>query len=54
MSDNAGVQTGKILLRIALFILGLIPGLIKLIIKGIKAIIKMFKKKENVLDSSGQ
>jgi hypothetical protein len=45
---NSGVQLLKFLVKIAIFILKLIPGLIKLIIKGIKAIINMFRKKKSV------
>lgn len=45
---NSGVQLLKFLVKIAIFILKLIPGLIKLIIKGIQAIIKMFRKKKSV------
>ena len=45
---NSGVQLLKFLVKIAIFILKLIPGLIKLIIKGIQAIIRMFRKKKSV------
>ena len=45
---NSGVQLLKFFVKIAIFILKLIPGLIKLIIKGIQAIIRMFRKKKSV------
>ena len=48
---NAGAQLLKILVRIAIFIVKLIPWFIMLIIKGIKAIINMFRKKESVPDA---
>ncbi|MDO9577974.1 MAG: hypothetical protein Q7J16_08820 [Candidatus Cloacimonadales bacterium] len=50
MSDNAGADLLKILVKIMIWILKLLPGLIKLIIKGIVAIIKMFKKKGNAAE----
>lgn len=48
MSDgNVGAQLLKFLVKIALFIIKLIPGFIRLIIKGVKAIISMFQDKKS-------
>lgn len=48
MSDgNVGAQLLKFLVKIALFIIKLIPGFIRLIIKGVKAIISMFQNKKS-------
>ncbi|MDA3861266.1 MAG: hypothetical protein PF445_08560 [Melioribacteraceae bacterium] len=48
MSDgNSGAQLLKILVRIVLFIVGLIPGLIRLIIRGVKSIIAMFQNNKS-------
>jgi hypothetical protein len=48
MSGNSGEQLLKIFVKIAIFIVKLIPGLVRLIIRGVTAIINMFRKKENV------
>lgn len=49
MSDgNVGAQLLRMLVKIAIFIVKLLPGLIKLIYRGILAIINMFRKKEEV------
>jgi len=48
MSANAGEQLLKLLVKTVIFILKLLPGVIRLIIKGIKSIIKMFRKKATV------
>ena len=40
---NAGAQLLKIIVKIALFIVKLIPGLVRLIIKGVKSIIAMIQ-----------
>jgi hypothetical protein len=48
MSGNAGADLLKILVKIIIWIIKLLPGLIKLIIKGIKALINAFNKKGNV------
>lgn len=46
MSDgNVGAQMLRMFVRALIFIIKLIPGIIRLIIKGIKAIINMFQKK---------
>ena len=45
MSDNAGVETGKIFLRIIWWFIKLIPNIIKGIIRGVKHLINMLKKK---------
>ena len=50
MSGNAGEDLLKILVRIVIFIVKLIPGIIRLIIKGIKAIINKFQKRESVAE----
>ena len=48
MSGNAGEDMLKLFIRIIIFILKLLPGLFKLIFKGIMAIINAFNKKKNV------
>ena len=48
MSDNAGADLLKILVKIVIFIIKLLPGLFKLIFKGIKALINAFNKKPTV------
>jgi len=45
MGDNAGADMLKIFVKIIIFIIKLLPGLFKLIFKGIKAIINAFNKK---------
>lgn len=45
-SGNSGEQLLKILVRMLLFIIKLIPGFIRLIIRGVKAIIAMFQDKK--------
>jgi hypothetical protein len=50
MSDNAGADLLKILVKIAVWIIKLLPGLIKLIIKLIKSIINAIKKKPSIAE----
>jgi len=48
MSGNSGEQLLKILMKTVIFIVKLIPGLVRQIIKGVTAIINIFRKKEKV------
>jgi hypothetical protein len=46
-SGNAGVDTLNFLIRIAWWFIKLIPNIVRLIFRGIKGLINMFKKKSN-------
>lgn len=52
MSGNAGADMLKMLAKLAVFVIKLLPGLIKMIYKGIMGIIGMFQKKENKSEDS--
>ncbi len=50
MSDgNAGAQLLRMLVKIVIFIIKLLPSLFKLIYRGIVAIINMFRKKDEAI-----
>lgn len=44
---DAGVLTGKIMLRVIMFIVKLIPSLFKFIVKGVVYIVNLIKSKIN-------